>query len=459
MNLIRILLAIAMLATVAGFVAQVDHSHPRGIAARYRLLVSNLSTEFGKVSLKEKIIERAGLWDQMKALMTEAEGRSMTAEEIGKYEALEADLDKRDKEIAVEERHAKLAERYDKVESDPIVNPGNEERDGDDRDSYTDAFEAYVLRGMQDLEPEQRKVLRSGWRSDKESRAQSVGTTTAGGYLVPEGFRAKIVETMKAYGAVQDVAEVINTATGNTLPWPTNDDTGNVGALLAENTQATEQDIVLGTNDLGAYKYTSKVIRVSLEFLQDVDWLDAEGYLRRKFAERLGRIHNIHLTTGTGTNQPQGIVTGATSGVTAASTTAATADELIDLEHSVDPAYRNENSKFMFSDDALKRVRKLKDTTNQYLWQPSVQAGVPNLYNGYRYVINNDMAAPAAGVKSILFGDFRAGYVVRLVKAFQLIRMDERWADFGQVGFVAFDRMDGVVQDSAAYKALTQAAA
>ena len=458
MNLIRILLAIAMVAIVAGFVAQVDHSHPRGIAARYRLLLSNLSTEFGKVSLKEKITERAGLWDQMKTLMTEAEGRSMTAEEIGKYEALETDLDKRDKEIAVEERHAKLAERYDKVETDPIVNPGNEERDGDDRDAYVDAFEAYVVRGMADLEPEQRKVLRSGWQPGKEGRAQSVGTTTAGGYLVPEGFRQKIVETMKAYGAVQDVAEVINTATGNTLPWPTNDDTGNVGALLAENTQATEQDIVIGTNDLGVYKYTSKVIRASIEFLQDVDWLDAESFLRRKFAERLGRIHNQHLTTGTGTNQPLGIVTGATSGVTAAGVAAITADELIDLEHSVDPAYRNENSKFMFSDTALKIVRKLKAAgTGEYLWQPSVQAGVASLYNGYRYVINNDMAVPATGVKSVLFGDFRAGYVVRLVKAFQLIRMDERWADFGQVGFVAFDRMDGTVQDTSAYKALTQA--
>jgi HK97 family phage major capsid protein len=144
-------------------------------------------------------------------------------------------------------------------------------------------------------------------------RAAGVGTGSAGGYLVPQGFRAQIVERMKAYGAVSRSPGPQH-HDRRALPWPTNDDTGNVGALLAENTQASEQDITLGTAQLGAYKYTSKIVRVSLEFLQDVDWIDAEAFLRRKFAERLGRIHNQHFTTGTGSSQPQGIVTGATSG-------------------------------------------------------------------------------------------------------------------------------------------------
>jgi HK97 family phage major capsid protein len=257
---------------------------------------------------------------------------------------------------------------------------------------------------------------------------------------------------------VQAVATVLDTQTGNPLPWPTNDDTGNVGALLAENTQASEQDVTIGTAQLGAYKYTSKIVRVSLEFLQDVDWMDAEAFLQRKFSERLGRIHNQHFTTGTGSSQPQGIVTGATSGVTAASTTAITSDELLDLIHSVDPAYRTSRAKFMLSDTALKGVRKLKATgTGEYLFQPSAQAGTPSTLFGSEYIVNQDMAVPATGVKSVLYGDFEAGYVIRLVKAFELIRMNERYADYGQVGFVAFDRADGLVQDSYAYRALTQA--
>lgn len=457
MNLIRILVALALLAPIAWFVTQVDHTAPRGIMARYHLVVANLASEAGKVSLKEKINERAGLWDQMKALMAETEGRAMTAEEIGKYEALEADLDKRDKEIDLEERHAKLAERYDKVETDPIVNPGGGDPDDQGDKAYREAFIGWVVGGMEALNGEQRQALRKGWRSDKEARAQSVGTTTAGGYLVPEGFRRKIVEKMKAYGAVQNEAEVITTDTGNELPWPTNDDTSNVGALLAENTQVTEQDMAFGIAQLDAYKYTSKLVRVSIEFLQDVDWINAEDFLARKFAERLARIKNQHFTTGTGTAQPNGIVTGAVSGVTAAGVAAITVDELIDLQHSIDPAYRTDSAAFMFNDAVLKATRKLKDGNNNYLWQPSVQAGVPSQFLGARYIINNDMAVPATGVKSVLYGDFRAGYVVRVVRGIQQLRLDERYADYFQVGFVAFERADADVQDSSAYKALTQA--
>lgn len=410
------------------------------------------------LQLKER---RANVWSQMTSILdtAEAENRDLTAEERSTYDKAEADLDSLSADIERVERHANRGD-FTETANDPGTPQLVDDNTPSTDEQYREAFINFVRGGMDALEPEQRGMLRKGWVSDKEGRAQSVGTTTAGGYLVPEGFRARIVETMKAYGRVENEAEVITTSTGATLPWPTNDDTANVGALLAENTQVTEQDVVLGQADLGAFKYTSKLVRVSLEFLQDVDWMDAEAWLARKFAERIGRIRNQHYTTGTGTSQPTGIVTGAVSGVTAASATAVTFDELIDLEHSVDPAYReSDNTAYMLSDSALKGVRKLKDGNNAYLWQPSVQAGVPSLLNGHRYVINNDMAAPAVSVKSVLFGDFRAGYIVRNVRAIQMIRMNERYADYFQVGFVSFARSDAAPQDTAAYKALTQAAA
>jgi HK97 family phage major capsid protein len=409
--------------------------------------------------------QRNAAWEQMKETMdfADSEGRPLTAEEREKYERIEATFDEKDAEIQLRQRHEQNEARASKVDRTGVVPPGDPE-DKSDAEVYAEAFQIFVQNGMTDLDPEQRKAIRSGFvKADpKEIRAAAgIGTGSAGGYLVPQGFRQTIVEKQKAYGAVQSVATVLETTTGNPLPWPTNDDTSNVGALLAENTAASEQDITLGTAQLGAYKYTSKLVRVSIEFLQDVDWLDAEGFLQRKFAERLGRIHNQHLTTGTGTAQPQGVVTGAVSGVTAAAVAAFTADELIDLQHSVDPAYRNERSRFMFSDTALKLARKLKDSQNRYLFQPGgvagTAAGVPDTIAGSPYVVNQDMAVPATGVKSILYGDFEAGYVVRLVKAFELIRLEERFAEFGQVAFIAFDRLDGLVQDNSAYKALTQA--
>ncbi len=397
--------------------------------------------------------QRANVWSQMQAII---DANDWTADQRQTYDNLEAKFDELNGDIEREQRHA-ATEAKNTVDRTGVVPPATgqaAELAGDE--AYRNAFETYVLRGMAEMDREDRATLRNGFQKDIRN-AQSVGTTTAGGYLVPEEFRKQLVEKMKAYGAVQAVAEVLTTNTGATLPWPTNDDTTNVGALLAENTQATEQDLVFGTAQVGAYKYTSKIVRVSLEFLQDVEWINAEGFLRRKFAERLGRIHNQHFTTGTGTAQPQGIVTGATSGVTAASATAITADELIDLQHSIDPAYRTSDAKFMLNDTALKGLRKLKASgTGEYLFQVSTTADMPNLLAGSPYVINQDMAVPATGVKSVLYGDFRTGYLVRLVKAFELIRLDERYADYGQVGFISFDRADGVVQDANAYKALTQ---
>jgi HK97 family phage major capsid protein len=409
--------------------------------------------------------QRETHWNAMKEINDRAdgEGRAPSGEELSSYANAEKKFDELDAEIDRLERFANRKTKLEVVDRTGAIRPV--EDDDVDEDAlgkqYLNAFQSFVVNGISGMEPDERKALRAGFvpakKGDSIVNAAGIGTTTAGGYLVPQGFRKDMVEKMKAYGSVMSVCQVIDTATGAVLPWPTNDDTGNVGALVAENTAVTEQDFTFGTAQLGAYKYTSKMVRISLEFLQDVDWVDAQSFVQRKFAERLGRIHNQHATTGTGSSQPTGIVTGATSGVTAAAVAAFTADELIDLQHSIDPAYRNERSKFMLSDTALKQARKLKDGQGRYLFQTNTSGDVPSLLAGAPYVINQDMAVPATGVKSVLYGDFYTGYVMRLVKAFELIRLDERYAEFGQVAFLGFDRMDGTVQDNSAYKALTQA--
>lgn len=402
------------------------------------------------LQLKER---RANVWSQMTSILdtAEAENRDLTGEERSTYDKAEADLDGLSTDIERLERHANR--------------PGFEERSGntetpehrddtDPEETYRNAFATYLKRGLGEMDNESRSVLRDGF--DPETRAQGVGTAAAGGFTVPQGFRNTIVERMRDFGAVQNVATVITTDSGQPLPWPTNDDTANVGALLAENTQVTEQDLTLGTAQLDAFKYTSRLTRVSLELIQDSAF-DIEAFIVRKHGERLSRILNQHLTTGTGTAQPTGIVTGAVSGVTAASGTAITGDEIINLTHSVDPAYRA-RGRFMLSDTALATIRRLKDANGMYLWQPNVQTGVAATLFGYPYVVNQDMAAPAVNVKSVLFGDFEAGYVVRMVRGMQVVRFEERYMDFFQVAFTTFLRADGEVQDAFAYRALTQAA-
>ena len=382
--------------------------------------------------------------EAMRSIVDKADsaGRSLLASEKRDFDKLEDEL-RRITLLGEEVREARERSLVTPAANIPPYAPDESADDPELRDAFV-------------------HYLRTG-QAGPELRALSVGTDSAGGYAVPTGFRTKITERLKYYMPVRKVAEVISTDSGNDLPWPTNDDTSNTGNLLAENTQAVETDLVLGVKQLVAYKYTSDLVRASMELLQDADpALNLEGFLARKLGERIGRKQNTHFTTGTGTAQPQGIVTGATSGVTAASATVFTMDELIDLQHSVDVAYREpEPGAFvgwMMSDAAAKIARKLKASgTGDYLWQPPVQAGQPPMLLGFPVQINNAMSDPATGVKSVLFGNLTRGYVVRDVLNISVLVLNERYADYGQTGFIGFARADGLVQDAQAYRALTQA--
>lgn len=398
--------------------------------------------------------KRANVWEQMKEVMdvAEREGRDLSAEERSKYEAAEKDLDSIGDQIERQERHDARGRELDVIDRSALV-PGDTPQGNADAQAerYARAFDGY-LRGVSvaEMDPSDAKALRSGWQ---EARALGVATQSGGGYLAPADFDTNLRETILTYSNLLNNVQVINTDSGVAFSWPTVNDTANVGAILAENTQVTEQDVVFGTAQIGAYKYTSKMVRVSMELLQDAAF-DVEGYLRRALAERVGRIWNQHFTTGTGTNQPLGIVTGATAGKVGATgqTTTVTYDDLIDLIDSIDSAYQG-NAQFMLNASTRKSIRKLKDTTGAPLWQPSIQAGVPDQLLGYGYVINTDMPVPAASAKSILFGDFRAAYLARQVLGFTVLRLNERFADYGQSAFLGFARADGTVQNSAAYRA------
>jgi HK97 family phage major capsid protein len=315
------------------------------------------------------------------------------------------------------------------------------------------AFQAYLRRGLEDMPAEQRKIIR-------ELRAQSIGTNTEGGYLVPEGFMAELVKSLKAWGPMMDpgITRRMDTATGASIPWPTMNDTSNKGALIAENTQVSLAEVAFGTKTIGAYKYTSGVVLVSSELLQD-SALNVEAIVRDAMAERIGRIANEHLTTGTGSDQPNGIVTAATAVTGVAAAAAITFDNLMDLQHSVDPAYRADPSvRWMFNDSTLKALRKLKDLEGNYIWQPAnVQTGAPATLLGYGYAINQDVASIGASAKSVVFGAMNR-YVVRMVREFAIRRLVERYADYDQTGFIGFTRLDGELLDTAAVKTLQHAA-
>ncbi|MFF9129125.1 phage major capsid protein [Streptomyces sp. NPDC014806] len=403
--------------------------------------------------LTRALEKRANIWNQMQEIQAraEAEGRdALTAEEREAWDRAEAELTAVSSDVERFERQARL----DTVQRDQVVVAGGRQ-DGEDRGdedseaAYREAFAAFTRRGMSGLTNEQRQLMLS---NQAEVRAGATSPGSAGGYFIPTDTLNKITETMKAYGGLLGAANVITTGSGNPLNWPTNDDTANIGAILAENTQVAEQDVTLGQKTLGAYTYTSKLVRLSLQLVQD-DVFNVESWLTRKLGERIGRAVAAHLATGTGTGQPEGLFTNATTGKAGATgqTTSVTYDDLVDLQHSIDPAYRG-SAQWAMSDQALKMVRKLKDSQGRPLWEPSVQAGVPSVLMGSSVLIDNGIPAPAASAKSIGYGNIHAAYVVRQVAGGQMMRLDERYADFLQVGFLGFLRLDAKPDDGSAFR-------
>ncbi|MGO8211845.1 phage major capsid protein [Rhizobium ruizarguesonis] len=325
---------------------------------------------------------------------------------------------------------------------------GEAEKTADEK--YADAFRSFLRGGVSSLSVEQRAIIKK-----VEERGQSVGQQTQGGYLVPGIFQAELIKSLKAWGPMLDpgVTRMLTTSTGATITMPTMNDTANVGALIGENQQVSVSEIAFGTKSIDAYKYTSGVVLVSDELLQDAI-MDVEALVRDAMGERIGRIANTHLTTGDGASKPNGIVSAA--GTTAAAGAAAiTFDDMINLEHSVDPAYRSDPSiKWMFNDNTLKALRKLKDLNGAYIWQPAdVKGGAPATILTYGYSINQAVADIATGAKSVVFGAMNK-YIVRMVNEFAIKRLVERYADFGQIGLIGFTRLDGELLDSAAVKTL-----
>lgn len=394
--------------------------------------------------------QRANLWEQAKALL---DSGLDTGEKVGSYEKMEADLDALDANIERAERAERREAGYSRATVPAGIHNAPAPVEDVDDEHLNKVFGQFLRRGINALSSEDRALMESRFDTSIQNAA-GVGTGAAGGYTVAPLFRDRFVETQKAFGAMLQEAEVIETDTGANLQWPTNDDTANVGAILAENTQVTEQDMTFGTASLDAYMYTSKLVRASLQFLQDRP--DADTWLARKLGERVGRILNNHFTVGTGSAQPDGIVTSATVGVTGtgsfASTGGVSGDNLIDLTEALDPAYAGGNLKWMMHQSARKAVRKLKGSDGQYLWQPSIQQGIPSTIAGFPVVINNDMPTLAASSKSILFGDIRQAYVIRIVRGLTVLRLVERYADYLQVGFLAFERADGTLQDGNAVR-------
>lgn len=390
--------------------------------------------------------------EQITATTDEARVRELETQ----HDAAMAEYDRVGQQVQRMEQVEAMERRAEEERARQRPNGGNRTvpAGGGEQRTTEQAFDEYLRRGLDGLSDQDRALVR-------EMRAQGTTTDGAGGYTIPTGFVADLIKSLKAWGPMLDpgITRELVTASGNQIEMPALNDTSNTGVRLAENTAATsEGDLVFTQKVLDAYKYSSGPILVSNELLQD-SALPFEQIVRDAMAERIARKVNADLTTGDGTGDPNGIVTASSLGKTTASATALTFDEIMDLVHSVDPAYRTTATcRFMFNDATLLVLRKLKDGDGNYLWQPpDGRSSAPAKILGYDYAVNQAMDTIAAAKKVMLFGDFNR-YVVRRVREFAVRRLAERYAEFDQVGFIGFARYDGELLDTAAVKHLITAA-
>lgn len=276
--------------------------------------------------------------------------------------------------------------------------------------------------------------------------ALSSNNPATGGILRLGPVLGPLEQAMLYFGPMLQTSQVLRTSNANPLPWPTADDTANTGSQVGENADSgAGTDPSFAAMVLSAYKFKTGVIKVPYELLRD-SAIDLPTVLGEMLGERLGRVLNTKATLGTGAATMFGIVPRSTLGDTTASASAITADEMINLQHSVPIAYR-QGAAFMFADSTLKVLRKLKAEDSQYIWQPGLQVGVPGTLLGSPYHINEDIAAITNSAKVALYGQLNR-YKIRQVNKIRLYRLEERYREFDQDGFLAFIEADGNLLDA-----------
>ncbi len=394
--------------------------------------------------------------DRMRALVDGAGDGLLPDELIKRYEGLEAHLAKVNVSASLRSRHAAYDQAHVPAATAARFDAGfHASGAAAAAEDGSAGFRAYLRSG----DPNQDLVLGGGL----ETRAQSETIGSAGGYLVPDGFRGKIVERMVAFGGLEAQAEIVSTSTGQPLPWPTLDDTANSGEIVNEGAQpAGGADLTFGTNTLGAYSFASsgpsgEPLLISWELAMDADY-DIEAKVANALGVRIGRKKASLWVNGTGINQPQGIlIGGATPSDEIISNTAGISyAELVAATHAVDVAYREMgNCRWAFSDGVASLIEQLVDLNGRPLLHLATESigGAPvKTLLGYPVTIDNAMPATWGDqARTLVFGDIREGYVVRNVKEISLVVFKELYARSRQFGYMAWARGDGRVQNSSAF--------
>ena len=462
--------------------------------------------------LREKREERKKVTDAAQAILTKAHNdnkRSLTPEEETEWNKRHEDGDRMQKEIERLERQAATEQHLEQRAADP--RDGGRENFRSDEGSTPEKPENYEKRKRElqcielrrwlakdvvDLSPsllerrakiiseiapyyrhEIRDILTNDESLDARGRmayqrALSATSGTAGGDTVPVSFMYELEVATKYFGGIIDAATYVDTNDGRQLPWPSINDTGNVGETITENTVvagatggAAEQDPVYGVTTFNAYMHDTGFVLVPIQLIQDSAF-NVDEYLNEQLDQRINRKMNTECTVGTGSTQATGFLGASTLGATSATGAGLIYNDLVNLFHSVDPSYRQgPKVGWQLADSTVQLLRKLVDSNGRPLWLAggttgnAVGQGAPGTILDKQYWVNQDMPTVAANAKAIAFGDY-SKYKIRRVKSLMMVQAKERFIDKLQIGFLGFMRYDGNLVDAGTHpiKYLQQAA-
>ncbi|KPC53020.1 phage major capsid protein [Amantichitinum ursilacus] len=363
--------------------------------------------------------------------------------QLADMDSVAAEIKRHDTFLARMTEHASVGDVANELRNQFTTTQG---RHGEE----TPALRAFLAGGVMNMSEEARSRMQARQTPDIRA-AMSTTTATEGGFTVAQDYFNELTQAMRAFGGVRNVARTLVTGTGATMNFPTADATAEIGEIVGQNTAVSNGDTTFGNATLDVFKYSSKKIAVPFELIQD-SMFDIEGYVNALLALRLGRITAQHFAIGTGVSQPKGLVTAAVVGRAGATgqTATLTYDDLVGLEHSVDPVYRA-NASWMMHDQTLLSLRKIKDNNGRPIFVPGYEqgnpGGAPDRLLGRPIQICQEMPQMAANAKSLLFGDY-SKYFIREVMDLTIFRMtDSAFTLMGQIGFVAFNRQGGNLID------------
>jgi HK97 family phage major capsid protein len=379
---------------------------------------------------------------QANQLLAEKGEQTWSKEDQTKFDNLVDDAERTDKQIEAHQRVLNLqAEKaFNDVDKIDPSKQKNEREKG---------LELFLRKSFKDLAPEEMAAVRN---------TMSTSTGSQGGYTVQTEVASQFVDVLKDYAGMRRISERIATAMGNDMSFPSTDGTAEIGEIVTQNSAASAADAVFGTVPVNTVKFSSKIITIPIELLQDSQ-IDVVTLVQKRMRDRIGRIQNLKFSQGSGTGEPWGLSVAAAVGKTGTTGQTLTViyDDLVDLVDSIDIAYLAEGPlTWNFSQALRKVVRKIKDTQGRPIWTPSYQAGIAGEFSdqllGYPVNINNDMPVPAASAKSMSFGQ-HSKYLIRDAMDVTLFRFDDSaYMSKGQVGFLAWARAGGNLLDTAAVK-------